>query len=162
MQIGELARRVGLTTRTIRYYEELGIIEPEERSSGGFRLYSEEQARRLEIIQSLKALGFELDRIRALFELKNRAATGGDLAMAVVDALLQQQERIDARLEEYRRMQAANRRAIEILQGCTGCARRLGERDCRACEVYQRHPAIPDVVECALCDHRVNGGVEAT
>ncbi|MFH1571599.1 MAG: MerR family transcriptional regulator, partial [Gemmatimonadota bacterium] len=73
MQIGDLAERAGVSTRTIRYYEELGIIDPEERSNGGFRRYSEDQLRRLEIIQGLKALGFELEHIRELFGLKNAA-----------------------------------------------------------------------------------------
>ena len=57
MQIGDSAIRAGVTARTIRYYEELGILEPEERTDGGFRLYSEAQLRRLLIVQSLKGLG---------------------------------------------------------------------------------------------------------
>ncbi len=64
MQIGDLAVRAGVSTRTIRYYEELGMIEPQERTDRGFRRYSDDQERRLEIIQGLKALGFELERIR--------------------------------------------------------------------------------------------------
>ena len=70
MQIGDLAARAGVTPRTIRYYEELGIVEPEERTEGGFRLYSEAQLRCLQIVQSLKDLGFELERIREFFNLK--------------------------------------------------------------------------------------------
>ncbi len=57
IQIGDLASRAGVSTRTIRYYEELGMIVPRERSNGGFRRYGEDQLRRLEIIQRLKALG---------------------------------------------------------------------------------------------------------
>ena len=76
MQIGDLANRVGVTARTIRYYEELGLIEPEERTGGGFRLYSDAQLRRLKIIQSLKELGFDLERIRDLFLLKTQPCNG--------------------------------------------------------------------------------------
>jgi DNA-binding transcriptional MerR regulator len=152
MQIGELAERAGVTTRTIRYYEELGIIQPEERSSGGFRLYSDGQMRRLEMVQSLKSLGFDLERIRELFSLKESAGTGGDLARSIIVALEQQQARLDEKIEAYGRMKTANLQAMQILGGCLDCARRLGERDCHQCEVYRRHPVVPEVIECAIYD----------
>ena len=79
MQIGDLAAKAGVTPRTIRYYEELGIVEPEERTAGGFRLYSEAQLRRLQIVQSLKELGFELEHIRVFFNLKHGNGVGGQL-----------------------------------------------------------------------------------
>ena len=69
LQIGDLADRAGVTTRAIRYYEELGIVEPEERTTGGFRLYSQAQLRSLQIVQSLKTLGFGLEHIRRIFNL---------------------------------------------------------------------------------------------
>ncbi|MGI8480002.1 MAG: MerR family DNA-binding transcriptional regulator [Gaiellaceae bacterium] len=47
LKIGEVADRVGLSLRTIRYYEEVGLLEPTGRSPGGFRLYSEDQVTRL-------------------------------------------------------------------------------------------------------------------
>ena len=75
MQIGDLAAKAGVTPRTIRYYEEMGLVEPEERTGGGFRIYSEAQLRRLRIVQSLKDLGFELDRIREFFNLKKPTFT---------------------------------------------------------------------------------------
>ncbi len=98
MQIGDLANRAGVTARTIRYYEELGLIEPEERTEGGFRLYSDAQLRRLKIIQSLKELGFDLERIRDLFLLKTQRATGGELATSLIGHLQCQQEEIGARI----------------------------------------------------------------
>ena len=48
MKIGELARKIGLTIRTLRYYEELGLIKPPNRSKCGFRLFSEEHISRIE------------------------------------------------------------------------------------------------------------------
>jgi len=83
MHIGDLAARAGTTTRTIRYYEELGIIAPEQRTGGGFRLYSDTQLKRLEIVRELKALGLWLDRIQALFMQPQKARTGGELARAL-------------------------------------------------------------------------------
>lgn len=69
MQIGEVAERVGLSLRTIRYYEEIGLIEPSARTAGGFRLYAEADADRLTMIKGLKPLNLSLDDTREVLEL---------------------------------------------------------------------------------------------
>src|SRR4051794_19659521 len=56
-QIGEVAERVELSLRTVRYYEEMGLITPERRTDGGFRLYTEENVQRLLAIKQMKPLG---------------------------------------------------------------------------------------------------------
>ena len=150
MQIGVLASRAGITTRTIRYYEELGIISPAERSDGGFRLYSELQLRRLQIVQGLKKLGFELDRIRQLFTLDADAETGGDLARSMTRLLQEHQREIDRTINHHVEMKERNARAIEILQGCNNCSIKVFERDCQQCEVYRQHQDVPDVVDCSI------------
>ena len=57
MQIGEVADQVGLSLRTIRFYEEAGLVIPSARSVGGFRLYSETDLDRLQLIKRMKPLG---------------------------------------------------------------------------------------------------------
>lgn len=69
-QIGEVAEQVGLSLRTIRYYEEMGLIEPSERSNGGFRLYSDSDIEQLLLIKQMKPLGFTVDEMRELLELR--------------------------------------------------------------------------------------------
>ena len=150
MQIGDLAAEAGVTTRTIRYYEELGIIEPAERTEGGFRLYAEGQVRRLKIIQSLKGLGFELERIRELFGLKASSKTGGELARSLIEHLAWQQEEIDERIAHYQHMKERNNKAIEVLNGCCCCEKKIVERDCHQCGIYRQHDEIPDVVESSI------------
>lgn len=73
VHIGEVADQVGLSLRTVRYYEEVGLIEPVERSPGGFRIYDHQAVERLTIIRDLKPLGFSLDDIRAIVELVTAA-----------------------------------------------------------------------------------------
>lgn len=68
MQIGAIADRVGLSLRTIRYYEEVGLVVPPERSPGGFRLYSEENVGQLRLIKQMKPLDFSLEQMRDLLE----------------------------------------------------------------------------------------------
>ena len=150
MQIGDLAERAGVSTRTIRYYEELGIIEPVARTNGGFRRYCEDQLRRLQIIQGFKALGFELEQVRRLFSMREAAGTGGDLARQMIDILRSQQEEIDRRIAQYEAMKERHLRGIEVLRGCLLCEIPVFERDCHNCETYRCHEDVPDLVEHAI------------
>lgn len=69
MQIGEVAERTGLSLRTIRYYEEVGLVVPSARSQGGFRLYTDPDVDRLELIKRMKPLGFQLEEMRDLLAI---------------------------------------------------------------------------------------------
>ncbi|NEE20647.1 MerR family transcriptional regulator [Streptomyces sp. SID7499] len=80
MQIGEVAARTELSLRTIRHYEETGLVVPSARSRGGFRLYTEADVARLMVIRRMKPLGFTLDEMRALLEATDRLDSGGELA----------------------------------------------------------------------------------
>jgi DNA-binding transcriptional MerR regulator len=71
LQIGEVADRVGLSLRTVRYYEEMGLIVPADRTEGGFRLYTEDHVERLALIKQMKPLGFTVQEIRALLEARD-------------------------------------------------------------------------------------------
>lgn len=79
MQIGEVAERTGLSLRTIRYYEEVGLVVPSARSQGGFRLYAEPDADRLQLIKRMKPLGFQLDEMRDLLAILDPAPGGPEV-----------------------------------------------------------------------------------
>ena len=69
LQIGEAAERAKLTQRTLRYYEEKGLLSPPTRMDGGFRLYSDEDMERVDRIRELKdLLGFSLAEIKEMLE----------------------------------------------------------------------------------------------
>lgn len=76
MQIGEVAERTGLSLRTIRYYEEVGLVVPAARSQGGFRLYTEPDVDRLQVIKRMKPLEFSLEQTRELMGILDRLSTG--------------------------------------------------------------------------------------
>lgn len=68
LHIGEVAERVGLSLRTVRYYEEQGLFAPAGRTDGGFRLYTEEQVDRLLLIKQMKPLGFSVAQMCELLD----------------------------------------------------------------------------------------------
>lgn len=93
MQIGEVATRTELSLRTIRYYEEVGLVSPSARTSGGFRLYSEADVQRLELVKRMKPLDFSLEDMGALLHVVDELDAGPSAAERA--ALL-------ARLEGFR------------------------------------------------------------
>jgi len=86
MQIGQVSTRIGLSLRTIRHWDEVGLVIPSARSAGGFRLYTESDVDRLAFIKRLKPLDFSLDQIKEL--------------LATVDGLGQHDELARERLED--------------------------------------------------------------
>ena len=72
IQIGEVAARTDLSIRTIRHWEEMGLVTPTARSAGGFRLYSEEDVARIRLLRYMKPLNFTLEQMRDLLALRQR------------------------------------------------------------------------------------------
>jgi MerR family transcriptional regulator, copper efflux regulator len=76
LKIGEFAKRAGVTPRTVRYYESLGLLDPSEREGGGFRYYTEVELTRLQKINALKELGLSLEEIATVIPLYFEDPTG--------------------------------------------------------------------------------------
>lgn len=86
-RIGELAQRVGLTERTIRYYEELGLLDSVKRLEGGQRVYTEDDVRRLRFVQKLKMLGLSLQEMLELERLYRRHRSNREVLPRLVELL---------------------------------------------------------------------------
>jgi len=106
-KIGELARRTGLTVRTLHHYDEIGLLSPRERSEGGHRVYGEGDVRRLYRIVSLRSLGFPLDAIGAALD-----RDGYDGRAAVRDHL----HRLEDRIERDRALRRTLRSLLDRLE----------------------------------------------
>jgi MerR family transcriptional regulator, repressor of the yfmOP operon len=86
-RIGELAAKVGLTERTIRYYEERGLLESVKRLDGGQRVYTDDDVRRLKFIQKLKVLGLTLAEMQELETLYGRHHTNAKVLPRLIELL---------------------------------------------------------------------------
>lgn len=118
MQIGVLAERVGLSLRSVRYYEEVGLVVPSSRSKGGFRLYTSDQEQRLLLIKQMKPLGFSLEQMRDLLSTLDDAVgvtagtAEGDRVWAALALLLTEVHERRATLKDQ--LAAADRLARSL------------------------------------------------
>lgn len=119
LHIGEVAERVGLSLRTVRYYEEQGLFEPAGRSDGGFRLYTDREVDRLLLIKQMKPLGFTVQQMSELLtahdtlnsdDAEAREAADRRIAEFAEQAVARCEELRDqlARAEEFARQLAAH------------------------------------------------------
>ena len=99
-RIGELAQRVGLTERTIRYYEELGLLDSVKRLEGGQRLYTDDDVRRLRFVQKLKVLGLSLQEMLELERLYRRHRSNREVLPRLVELLDAHLATTDLRINE--------------------------------------------------------------
>ncbi len=97
MRIGELAERLAVNPKTIRYYESIGLLPEPERTPSGYRAYTETDVDRVAFIKTAQRLGITLDEIREILALRER----GERPCAYVrDVLRREVAAIDKRLAE--------------------------------------------------------------
>ena len=78
MRIGELAERTGLSLRTLRHYDDVGLVSASARTEGGFRLYTQDDYDRLILIRRMKPLGFSLEEMAELLRVIDAMDTAPD------------------------------------------------------------------------------------
>lgn len=100
--IGELSRRVGVTPRTIRYYEDIGLMGSVRRMDGGRRVYTDEDVRRLKFINRLKLLGLSLDDMRELEDLYLTCRSNEKVLPRLLELLDRHLESVTSRIEQLR------------------------------------------------------------
>lgn len=127
--VKDIAARVGLPDRTVRYYDRIGLVTASERSEAGYRLYNAAEEGKLRFVRHAKALGFSLDEIRDLIA----AAEGGcggtmpelerllDQKVAEIDTKIAEFVAFRDRLQEYRAGKASSPGGCHCSQAFCGC-----------------------------------------
>ena len=119
MQIGELARRASLTVDAIRFYEKRKLLPKADRSTGHFRRFTEEAVERLHFIQLMQKLGFSLQEIAELIELRSHRI---DACAAVRTRLKAKIETVRGKIRELRQLES------ELASDLRKCDRELNHR----------------------------------
>ena len=111
LKIGELARATGLTVGNLRYYSDIGLLQPVHRGDNGYRYYAQNASEQVEFIKKAQSLGFTLEEIKQILDVRN----GGEIPCDLVQSLLnnkikqlaiqiKQMTLFKRELEEYRAM----------------------------------------------------------
>lgn len=133
-KIGAIAARLGTTVRTLRFYEEQGLLQP-RRTARGTRVYGADDEARFAALLALARLGFPLKTLVALSGVRSASATGDMAARSVAEQL----KAMDGQLAEQAEAIAAQRadlaRAQALVARCVGCDRAPRRAVCARCEV---------------------------
>lgn len=137
--IGELGRRTGCKVQTIRWYEEVGLLEPPARTEGGHRMYGSAHLARLDFIRHAREFGFTLDAVRTLLDLSDAP----DRPCEEVHALAMSQ--LVAVKEKLRRLETLHAELERMTDACRGGI----TGDCRILETLADHTHA----HCMNADH---------
>ena len=101
MHIGELAERTGLSLRTLRHYDDVGLVSASARTEGGFRLYTQDDYDRLILIRRMKPLGFSLQEMAELLRVIDAMDTApDDDTRAILDGFITDAAERRAKLQQ--------------------------------------------------------------
>ncbi|MBI2851534.1 MAG: MerR family transcriptional regulator [Chloroflexi bacterium] len=129
LQIGELARRAGVTMRAVRYYEEKGLLPPSDVTSGGIRLYGQKDVNRLIFIRRLRTLGLNVNEIKMILGMP--VSPGRNVRVEHTLRLLQMQK--DKAEEETARtaeLQKEIEHSLKIVTKCVTCPAKQCPSNC--------------------------------
>lgn len=115
MRIGELAKRTGQTTETIRFYERIGLLPPAARQANNYRVYGQTHAVRLDFIRRCRGLDISLEEIGMLLEsIEQTSPDKADSAHALIHRHL---EGVDRQIRELRELRTS---LVRLAASCTG------------------------------------------
>jgi len=133
MQIGELAERTGLSIRTLRHYDEIGLLVPSARSDGGFRLYTPDDESRLLLIRRMKPLGYSLEQMGELLSVVDGLADRPDDAALGERLEAIRTEAMERRETLRRQLDAADEFVAQLAARCPTTRPRRGPSPTRSC-----------------------------
>lgn len=121
LQIGEVAKRVGVSVRTVRYYEELDLLQPSGLTSGGMRLYTEKDVVRLRFIYRLRKLQMSLDEIKLVLDGEQTPGNRQERVEHTMQLLQLEQTRIDEQMAALHQLYDEVDNALDRVDHCLNC-----------------------------------------
>lgn len=142
-----MARLSGNTLRTVRFYEESGLLEPAQRTEGGHRLFGQQQFDKLRLVSELRAAGLSLDAIKSMLETKQRHPTGDEAAKDVIERLDEQVAMMADRIDLLSKLKVELESARKHLAECVGCdGRKHYPNECGNCGVMADAQRVTNAV----------------
>ena len=134
LKIGEMAEELDTTARTIRLYEELGLINP-DRTEGGTRLYARKDVKRMATALQLSRIGIGLESIQRLAKTREDYASGQSACTAMKPLLDELRGRIVGLMNDLETLELDLELADMLIRQCNQCTNRPNRKDCPDCPV---------------------------
>lgn len=134
LKIGEMAEELATTPRTIRLYEELGLITP-ERTEGGTRLYARKDLKRMATALLLSRVGIDLETIQKLAKTREGFQSGHEACTAMMPLLQELKVRVGSLKDDLENLEIDLERADMLIRQCNHCTNKPNRRDCPDCPV---------------------------
>ena len=134
LKIGEMAEELDTTPRTIRLYEELGLIVP-ERTEGGTRLYAKKDLKRMATALQLSRVGIDLETIQKLAITREQYKSGQQACTAMLPFLDELRSRIGSLMSDLEHLVIDLERADMLIRQCHQCPNKPNRTDCPDCPV---------------------------
>ena len=135
---GDLARACETTVRTVRFYEEAGLLKPGTRSCGGHRLYGDAERAKLQLITDLRESGMCLNDIKALFQLKRKAGNANEASAEMSRILEGRIAEMQRKIAKLRRLREELAAMVSVLDECHTCDAQEFPKTCQSCDVMER------------------------
>jgi len=139
---GEMARRSNNTLRTVRFYEEEGILQPVRRTEGGHRLFDRRELERLMLVTDLRSAGLSLDEIKQILVVKQRGSCGSIAAKEATAILSRRIEDLRDKLSVLSRLQEDLSQTTNVMTACLDCHDTGFPARCDSCRVMSQ-PSLP-------------------
>ncbi|MEP3331929.1 MerR family transcriptional regulator [Sedimentitalea sp.] len=144
-KIGDLSEASGLSVRTLRGYEELGIISP-SRSEGGTRYYGETELAIARLAMKMRELNISVEMIKMIATRRREYETGDQSSAAMMELLEHLTDDLRDQAAGILAMQDEIRRTVRLLKGCQGCKNKPTPRTCPECPM-QTNPDRTDMAQ---------------
>jgi len=135
---GDMARLSGSTLRTVRFYQEEGLLCPAERSDGGHRLFPETELQKLQLALDLREAGLSLGDIKTLFALKSRCSEPEEASRRMADVLERQVEEMQHKIQKLRSLKSELASMVAVISECRSCDDRQFPKRCGECDVLKQ------------------------
>ena len=138
-----MARCSNNTLRTVRFYEEEGILRPARRTEGGHRLFARSELERLMLVTDMRIAGISLDEIKYVLAVKQRGLSGGDAARKATSMLNLHIEELSEKLLVLTRLREDLTATSEVMSACVDCHDSRFPHNCDGCSVMTSPSVIP-------------------
>jgi len=140
---GDMARCSSNTLRTVRFYEEEGILRPARRTEGGHRLFQRSELDRLVLVTDMRLAGLSLDEIKHILEVKQSGLSGSEAARQATQVLSGRIEELREKLHVLTRLREDLAATTDLMTACVTCHDPQFPSACATCTVMTAPATLP-------------------